>query len=135
VNYSLDTLSGENAFPTGSAVERTIGTITLGNFSGAGLNENDNIRVRFELIIDNPDIVIGLRSLVVQISKASGGSTTGVVALLTPQRVYDEAVEKLSGVPPSNIVYNVRVIAVAGDKKLDTVSFRLRATAIVENMA
>ena len=131
MTYSLSNVS---KFPTKSAVEENIGTITLGNFSGAGLAENDNIRVRLELILDNPDIVKGLKSLVVEIGKASGGSTTGVVALLTPNTVYDEVVEKL-GTSAGDITYNVKVIAVGGDKKLTDVSFRVRATAMVENMA
>lgn len=130
VTYSLSGLSGENIFPTGSAVERSIGTITLGNFDNAGLAENDNIRVRFELILDDPDIYRGLRSLVVKIEN----STPATVALLTPNTVYDEVVEKID-VSVSDIVYNVKVIAAAGHKKLTGVSFRVRATAMVENMA
>lgn len=131
VSYSLSSVS---KFPTKSAVEENIGTIALGNFSGAGLAENDNLRVRFELILDNPDIVKGLRSLVVEIGKASGGGTTGVVALLTPNAVYDEVIEKLDA-GAGSITYNVKVIAVGGHKKLTDVSFRVRATAMVENMA
>jgi len=131
VNYSLSSVS---KFPTKSAVQENIGTIKLSNLLNAGLAENDNIRVRFELILDNPDIYNGLKSLVVEIGKASGGSTTGVVALLTPNTVYDEVVEKL-GTGADNITYNVKVIAVGGDKKLTDVSFRVRATAMVENMA
>lgn len=121
-------------FPTKSAIEENIGTITLGNLGNAGLAENDNIRVGFELILDDPDIYKGLKSFVVEIGKASGGSTTGVVALLTPNTVYDEVIEELYA-GAGDITYNVKVIAAAGHKKLTDVSFRVRATAMVENMA
>jgi len=127
VKYELRDVS---KFPTGSAIEREIGRIALGNFSDAGLREGDNIRVRFELILDNPDIVKGLRSFVVKIEKGDN-----VVALLTPYAPYDEVVETLSGSPPRAISYDVKVIAFAGHKKLDAASFRVRATAMVENMA
>jgi len=126
VVYSLNDVG---KFPTRSAIERSIGQITLGNFDAAGLKENDNIRVGFELILDNPDIYRGLRSFVVKIEKEDNP-----VALLTPYTPYDEVVEKLTGAS-SPITYNVKVIAVAGHKKLTDVSFRVRATAMVENMA
>jgi len=131
IKVDYTNLGDVGRFPTRSAIERSIGQITLGNFDAAGLEENDNIRVGFELILDNPDIYRGLRSFVVRIEKEGNP-----VALLTPYTPYDEVVEKLSGTPaPSDITYNVKVIAVAGHKKLTDVSFRVRATAMVENMA
>lgn len=121
-------LTGVGTIPKGSAVEKSIGSIKLTNFGAAGLAAGDNIRVRFELML-NPDIYNGFRSLIVQISDVNG-----VVAMLTPNTVYDEVVEKLVGAP-DDIVYYVKVIAVVGDKTLTGAQLYLRATAMVENMA
>lgn len=111
-------------FPARSAGSITfVDMITL-DFTIGGFAGDDVVLMRVELVIDDPEIYEGFKSLVIQIRD---GST--VEAVLTKNTLYDEF-EVTVATTPASESYDVKVIFATGKKTLSNVPFKLSATVI-----
>lgn len=117
--------SWSDTFPARSTGNKTYDDKMTLNFSKGGFAANDVVRVKVELVIDDPRIHEGFTSLVVQVLNSSD-SAKATLTLSTPYDEFEETVPS----PVAAISYKVKIVFATGEKELTDVSFKLSATII-----
>jgi len=116
-------------FPARSAGKRIYKTsennITLTLTTANGFADGDDVRVAVELVVNDPAIFEGFKSLVIEVVNSTGTA----VATLTKNTPYAEFVQS-NITPGGTYTYAIRIIFATGPKTLTNVAFRLSATII-----
>jgi hypothetical protein len=116
--------SWSDTFPARSTGNTTQNNVITLDFSKGGFTAGDNVRVRVELVVTDPKIYEGFKSLVIQVSNAT--AVKGTLTLNTPFDEFEETVPN----PVGTKSYNVEIIFATGELELTNVSFKLSATII-----
>jgi hypothetical protein len=111
-------------FPARSAGARTYADKVTLDFTKGGFAADDSVLVRVELVVDDPDIYKGFKSLVLQVKEGDVVETT--LTLNTPYGVFTETV----GDPVAAKNYDVKIIFATDKEALTDVAFKLSASII-----
>jgi hypothetical protein len=114
-----------DTFPARSTGNKTYDNMITLNFLKGGFAANDSVRVRVELVVDDPRIHEGFTSLVIEILNA----TDSIKSTLTLNTPYGEFAETVPN-PVAAKSYNVKIIFATGETELTDVPFKLSATII-----
>jgi hypothetical protein len=117
--------SWADTFPARSTGNKTYSDKMTLNFSKGGFVANDSVRVRVELVVDDPRIHEGFTSLVIEILDAADA----IKSTLTLNTPYDEFEETVPD-PVAAKSYKVKIIFATGETELTDVPFKLSATII-----
>lgn len=114
-----------DTFPARSTGNRTYDNMITLNFSKGGFVANDTVRVRIELVVDDPRIHEGFTSLVIEILNATD-AIKSTLTLTSPYGEFEETVPN----PVAATSYKVKIIFATGETELTNIPFKLSATIL-----